>query len=206
MRLCPWAVRRERPGDGAANRRSHRSGPGSALRRRPRGATDTGGGCGGPALRCRLRASPQRFHVDLVLRPVPCRQWPSDAQPQRAGDHFRVQQGPPPRSQATAVHPERDRRWRPGLISLRRRQHRRLADPHRHVEHTASGHGPTRLLVCGRLKTLFFRKHAIYPRRRRTLRHRDAALAPGGRTVPQVDPDPFAGLATGVGPSQRPPP
>ena len=56
---------------------------------------------------------------------------------------IRFQQGSSSRSQAAAVHPERDRRGRAGLISLRRRQHRRLGHPCPDLGGAARGGGPS---------------------------------------------------------------
>ena len=82
------------------------------------------------------------FHNDSttisVLRQLSWGLRPSDPRPDRAGDHLRPLQGPPPRSEAAAVHPHDDRRRQcPRRLPLHRRQRQRLADPHRDLERAA---------------------------------------------------------------------
>ncbi|MCK7492100.1 MAG: hypothetical protein MZW92_10935 [Comamonadaceae bacterium] len=96
------------------------------------------------------------------------------------------------------------RRRRAGVVSLRRRQHQRRRVTHiADLERAARGGRARRLPVRGRLASCArYENMQHIARRGRALRHRDAALAPGGCAVPQVDPDPRAGLGAGVGPAQ----
>ena len=167
--------------------------PGPALRCRPRGAADRDRAGRRADASAALRAS-------CTTTPPPSASAASTAPPPAARIRGRDAPRPSPtgiprttaRSEAAAVHPDHDRRRRRSRrVPLRRRQHQRLAHPHRDLEHAArawpaaptSSTWPTRKL-CSRenmdhIDRAGGRFVTVMPR-----------IAPGGRGVPQMDPDP----------------